>query len=340
MNIISYVIILPAYNAEDFLERSVRSVTDQSYQDYHLIIVNDGSTDKTREVAEKLAQENNRIHVLHQKNSGQIVSRSNGIRYAKEHELDKNAYYLFLDADDAFTSHAFEKINRILNESSIDMLIYGIDLLDGNSGKKLKTIGSNLDKMVTSQSELFKIGLYQYRYNSLCCKAISSNIVDYIDYSRFSNLRHAEDLIQSLDYYHAAGSVLFVKDSFYLYYTNPDSVTHKITLNNYPIDSDVRAYTWEYMQDQKIWNQKEMNDYAAFLLHLLEKKIISASLLKGSVREKSALFERIKKDPFYAELLAMDLPHGKIILLFESGKYAAVVRTAKLRRIAQALKRG
>lgn len=339
MKEIPFVVILPAYNAEAFLEKSVGSVTGQGYENYRIVIIDDGSSDNTGKIAEQLSGSNEKIKVISQSNRGQIVSRSNGVQYAKKNFFDDNMYFLFLDADDAFKPGALNEINRIITQNGCDILIFDADRTDIKTGKVTGSLGGDAQGLITSKSEMYKIILFNYRYNSLCRKAISAKLVTDENYERFSNLRHAEDLIQSLGFFSNANSVFFVKESFYYYYTNPNSVTNKVSIENYPIESTARAYSWEFIKKQNVWSKQELDRYAEFLLELIEKKISSIALYNVNLEQKAVLFEKMKNDPFYSDLLSMDLPHDKVIDLFIKEKYSSMINTVKMKRIVKKLTR-
>jgi glycosyltransferase involved in cell wall biosynthesis len=93
-------IVIPVYNGEKTIEETVRSVLKQTFQDFEIIIINDGSKDKTLEVIDGISD--SRIQVYSYSNSGQGASRNRGISYAK------GQYLSFLDADDLWTSDKLE----------------------------------------------------------------------------------------------------------------------------------------------------------------------------------------------------------------------------------------
>ncbi len=97
-------IVTPVYNAERFIEDTIRSVQDQSYQDWELILVDDVSSDKSVEIIKKEQAKDKRIKlVLNKKNSGAALSRNAGTKQAK------GRYLAFLDADDLWDSQKLEK---------------------------------------------------------------------------------------------------------------------------------------------------------------------------------------------------------------------------------------
>ena len=339
MDNIPFIVVIPVYNAEKFLRRSVQSVLEQNYPLIQMVIVDDGSVDSSGKLADEYQKKYSNIHVIHQQNSGQIVSRNNGILYAQNHFSDERSYFLFLDADDAFLPGSFSKISNRLTQSGCDMLIFGIEQFHAPSGKLTYNMRGSVEGEISDKAALYKIVLSDYRYNSLCRKAVSARLISQTNYDEFSALRHAEDLIQSMDYYRAAKSVLFVKECFYRYYTNPVSVTHQVSVANYPVDSTARAYTWRFVVDEKVWRQNEMDDYAAFLLGLLEKKIISVASFHTAMEQKTAVFDNMKADSFYKMLLNMPLRHSTIISLFQKGNYAAMIKAIKIKKIKNQLVR-
>ena len=95
-------IVIPLYNKETSVERSVSSVLNQSFQDFELIVVDDGSTDRSAEVVEQIRD--NRIRVFHQENGGPSKARNTGVLQAK------GDWVLFLDADDELLLEALEHL--------------------------------------------------------------------------------------------------------------------------------------------------------------------------------------------------------------------------------------
>ncbi len=91
----SFHIIMPAFNAEHTIKASIESVMAQSYVSWNLTVIDDGSTDKTVNIVEKLAKKDSRISIIKQENSGPSIARNNGLSFLQHHN-----YVAFLDADD------------------------------------------------------------------------------------------------------------------------------------------------------------------------------------------------------------------------------------------------
>jgi len=90
-------VIMPAFNAEKYIDLSIKSMVDQTYINWELIIIDDGSSDNTANIIQKWANQDNRISLIQQKNSGKpSIARNNGI------DITKGKYISFLDADDTY----------------------------------------------------------------------------------------------------------------------------------------------------------------------------------------------------------------------------------------------
>ena len=102
-------IVVPVYNSEKFLKETIKTVTEQTYKNWELILVNDCSTDNSKSTIEKYAKEDNRIKVINLKeNSGAAIARNTGIEQAK------GKYLAFLDADDLWNKEKLKKQIKFL----------------------------------------------------------------------------------------------------------------------------------------------------------------------------------------------------------------------------------
>lgn len=101
---ISVSIIVPIYNAENYIIKTVESIKKQTYKNIQIILVNDGSTDCTDVICQKLAQDDTRINYVYQKNQGVSTARNLGLKMAK------GEYVCFVDADDIMREDMVEKL--------------------------------------------------------------------------------------------------------------------------------------------------------------------------------------------------------------------------------------
>lgn len=107
-------VVIPAYNAEPFIEEALASLQQQTYPTWEAIVIDDGSTDGTAAKVERLAQQDPRIRVIPQRNGGVSAARNRGI------EVANGTFLTFLDADDAFTSTSIEtRVQTLLQNPNL-----------------------------------------------------------------------------------------------------------------------------------------------------------------------------------------------------------------------------
>lgn len=182
-----FSVIIPAYNCADTIKSAVGSVLSQSYDNFELITVNDGSTDSTAEVLKELAQSDSRVKVFYQNNSGPAKARNFGI------ENSTGDFILFLDSDDRFYPGAFAKINGYLNENETQMLIFGFSQTFTDSGKQKdyrfdSMYAGNLSDIGDRFDTLYRSNILNQVWNKAFLREmlIDNNIV-------FPDLKYGED---------------------------------------------------------------------------------------------------------------------------------------------------
>lgn len=127
----SVTIVIPTYNAEKYLQRCLDSIATQNANDYEVIIVNDGSTDESEEIAEIYAAKNPRFRILSQKNSGVSVARKNGVTQAS------GKFIWFVDSDDYILPGSLAKVLALLKDHpETDTFFAPVMMQEEPAGKK------------------------------------------------------------------------------------------------------------------------------------------------------------------------------------------------------------
>ena len=194
-------IIVPVYNAEKYLKRCVDSILNQTFNDFELILVNDGSTDGSGEICDNYHLMEHRITVYHGENSGVTRARCIGVEHSK------GEYICFVDADDYLLPYYLETmLDGIGHSGDIAYAASGNDIID------------NITAIRMLLRNLFDWGLPTKLYK----KTLLVNKV--LDTPRKINI--GEDLIGNIKICLEAKNVVFVKCDGYIYTMNDDSVTH------------------------------------------------------------------------------------------------------------------
>ena len=149
---ITFSIIIPAYNAEKYIEKTVESVLKQTYKNFELILINDGSKDNTRKCCEKLTQKDSRIKFFNRENAGASKTRNFGI------EKSNFEYICFLYLDDYIESSMLQEYVNILKKyENIEMITCGFfsEIIDEDNQKKSQIdIINYKEKYYSSYKEL------------------------------------------------------------------------------------------------------------------------------------------------------------------------------------------
>lgn len=152
-------IIIPVYNVEKYLEKCVKSVLDQSYTDYHIILVDDGAKDTSGEICDQLAENNDKITVIHKPNGGLSSARNIGI------DSGKGDYILFLDSDDTLTKNALQILVDAMESGGIDAVFGGFNCVN-EEGRTLNTL--TVPEQVLSGNARFSL-VYEYTHMVMAC---------------------------------------------------------------------------------------------------------------------------------------------------------------------------
>ena len=127
MNEVKISVIIPVYNTEEYLQKCLNSVINQTFKDIEIICINDGSTDKSLEILEEYSKKDDRIKILSQKNKGAGAARNYGLKIAK------GEYISFVDSDDWIELATYERLYDIAVSKDVDMIFF--KMINYNNGE-------------------------------------------------------------------------------------------------------------------------------------------------------------------------------------------------------------
>lgn len=224
MRLPKFSVVIPAYNAERYLEQCLGSVAGQTLGDYELVIVDDGSIDSTPRILDDFlrAHELNSV-VLRQDNQGRLSARRAGLGKAC------GEYAVFLDSDDCLRADALEVLARCIDRTDADVIGFGMsNELDFSSPYFSR--GLPFGFFAGEEYRIAKRCVLQGRSNTLCGKAIRLAAFDRdIDYGRYAGLMHGEDLFQLLPVIDRARSYEHTPEALYFYrrHSGASTATYK-----------------------------------------------------------------------------------------------------------------
>ena len=284
-------IIIPIYNVEQFCEESIKSVMTQNYNNLEIILINDGSTDKSLEICEKLKAEDNRIILISQKNGGLSKARNTGI------EKSKGKYITFIDSDDIISKNYINDLYKGIKKYNNDIAVCGyIRFLNRipkeERNNKINNMKSNdfLEKLLYQEKqELYSV--------SACNKMYKRNVFDEI---KFPEDKIYEDVAIITDIIDATESISVIDNYNYFYRINPKSITNKeISTKNMEIINFIEKIIKKY-DNQETLKKGAINLLFRRTIELLSKYDKSKNKNKEM---KKKLYINIKK---YRKIIILD----------------------------------
>ena len=200
-------IIMPAYNCGNLIDRSIESLLNQTYTNFEVVIVDDGSTDNTGEYCDSWAKKDSRIKVIHKQNGGPSSARNVGISRAT------GDYVYFIDSDDALKPNGLEVLLETMQKDDVDLVICGYEV---SCGKESRQVCLPTRHGINSgDTQQFLEMFNKVLFNSLCNKLFKKEKI-----KNFLNeeIKWGEDLQFNLEYFKGVQTYTIIEDCLYIYY--------------------------------------------------------------------------------------------------------------------------
>lgn len=300
-------VIIPVYNTEKYVESTIRSIMGQTYDNLEIICVNDGSTDGSLAILNRLKEEDSRIIVIDQENSGQGAARNAGIRLASSEWIS------FIDSDDQLAEDAYEIIARTFVLDP-DMVHFGIKVVSEDGSLPAE---SDVKYYTLKHEGLVKLNdsVILASDASASNKIFRKSIIDRYGIS-FSRILF-EDFQFSMQYMAVSENVYYLKDKLY-YYLRRDGSTMSQTFNRTERAID-HMYAYGNLADF-IYANRLQEEHG----RMLYKLFISSYMF--SIRYTT--LERIPYIVEYSTRLHEKYPvvHHKVKRIVENGSVRFVVK--------------
>lgn len=326
-------VIIPVYNVEKYLPICIESVINQTYKNFEVIFIDDGSTDSSGALCDKYAEKDSRVRVIHKENAGVSAARNDGI------EISTGELIYFLDADDWIDLCLFEEIIKIYKEKECDAVFF--DYVVEYTNKKIIEKSLILsDELVTNSSSIEYLTSYMkngYMWNAVYKASIIKN-----NRIRFKkNISLLEDNLFKFSCYPYVKSYAYIKNAYYHYRQLDNSAIHSLR-QDYPINLK-NVYNEMCSQIAKgIYPPKAEivpnSKYICFLSRVAENAFQSNSLQTAI----KIINEYINSDEYHKSLLNYDEKlvgtAGRIYVKFKNINWFIVWCIYILRKIKSLLR--
>ncbi len=213
-------VIIPVYKVEKTIRRCLDSVVAQSFRNLEIILVDDGSPDKSGFICDEYASKDNRISVLHKQNGGLSDARNAGI------DLSHGDYITFVDSDDTVDTHTYETLMSILSQHpEYDMIEFPAYIYYGSNRQRMV----RLDDKVYDNIEDYWINAKTYEHCYAWNKIYKRRLFDEI---RFPKGKNYEDVWTLPLILRQCRLMATVSQGLYYYYDNPNGITSNASLTD------------------------------------------------------------------------------------------------------------
>lgn len=294
-------VVVPVFNAEKFLDRSITSVISQSYKNWELLLIDDGSKDNSRKICEGYAANDDRIKVLIKENSGPAAARNFGVQNSK------GDFIFFLDADDFIEINSLKVLVEEFQKNDTDLVMGNFSklVLDGRLVKQTVSFhpgqtpfNGNKKILTPAETANFVRHFLKFPSNHLVsycwARLYKSSIIKEYKITANSDMNLFEDFVFNLEYLKHVRNMVFVNESIYTYVMHDNHVSVSMgILNGDSLIHDMQIF-WksveEYFQaiksifKEEVVIQKEIGH--ALIHYAIIFFIRTCRLLNDSNKEK------------------------------------------------------
>ena len=223
-----FSIIVPVYNAKKYLKKCINSIINNGFDDYELILIDDGSVDNSWELMNKYKKQKDNIKIFRKENTGVSDTRNFGILKAE------GEYIYFVDADDWIENGALKQIFDLLCFKKYDLLLF--DYKRVYNENQIYYVANIFDKNIEFNGEkIQELGykcLISGKLNNIGNKVYKKEIIERYNIRFNTSLKRGEDWIFNLDFISKCKNAKYVNKQYYNYRLNLSSATNKFDVDN------------------------------------------------------------------------------------------------------------
>ena len=272
-----FSIIIPVYNVEKYIERCLLSILSQDYSDYEIIVVDDGSKDRSGEICDQFAQKYDNITVIHIPNGGVSNARNTALAEAK------GEYVWFIDSDDYIEPGALEVIqSRIEKYDNMDLLIFDAVVVD-EEGRESGKISCDLPCGQSVQFETHRD--FVFANTSLWNRIYRTDVIRNNQLLFEPNITIAEDLLFNYKYLLECQNVYYEKDALYYYIQRKNSAMSGAGKNK-DVQKVFESLISHYKENGKYTLYKDEIEYLAIYHYFI---VTSVRMIRCGVAKEECL---------------------------------------------------
>ena len=291
-----FSVIVPIYNIENYLKPCIDSVLAQSFADYELILVDDGSLDRCGGICDEYAKVDPKIKVIHKENGGLVSARQAGIRMAK------GDYVVHLDGDDALCPDALESAEKIITETHAEII--GFSYRRNTNGKISEVIEEKLEEGLYNKDQI-REHIYpkllgdrnmQHMFYFVWGKAIKRELATKHQLRVNPQISLGEDLCCIVPCYLEAQSVYFSKKDIYRYTIRNTSLTKDFKPGQISRIEDVVLELRKIKENVPLDWEAQISRYSCYMCFAILASAAEGGHFKSAGKLKALILNSVHKE--------------------------------------------
>ena len=283
-------IIIPFYNVSSYIDTCLQSVAGQSLQPTEVLLINDGTTDNSRDICESFVQKFPYFRIIDRDNGGVSAARNTGLDHAT------GDYVVFVDSDDILTENALANLYDAIKKHQADMVKCGIRFYYGPDRivdyKSVKNGEVTLQNNVAQFQAMFEKLIPPYMCNGMYKRDLFKNI-------RFTEGMITEDVFIMPDLIMNCRTIAVIPDGLYLYRQRAESVMHTFDDRHFDIITSIR-HVKQVLESHDLYDifREEYHIWSGYQLMILVKHAAKYSSFFEFLSHRNRVFQNISKEEF------------------------------------------
>lgn len=319
---IKFSIVVPVYNTSKYLRQCVDAIIHQTYTNWELILVDDGSTDESGSICDEYASQYSNIRVLHKKNGGILQARYDGRKFVT------GDYIVQHDSDDYLEPNALEVCYKYIMKEQADCVIISQRIVVNGVEKGI--IGFSDKQIPKKRYDRIKLVINNESYNGIDLKVVKNGILDRIDYSVYGRLSMAEDLLQSIEIWQYCDQVSAMKEIISNYRCDNNS---SVTAVDSPQGAKEKIIVYDkvlsFIEKEEKYNPQDFYQFLERYARAYFRVVTHITLSKTPFDSRKKQYNEMKNDAvwkrFWNNTEQLEQPLGAYCrgmkILFSNGHY-------------------
>ncbi len=276
-------IVVPVYKVEEYLDRCVKSILNQTYTDFELLLVDDGSPDKCGKMCDEYAEKDSRIFVIHQKNGGLSAARNTGLNWF--YEQNKSDYITFLDSDDWIHPHYLEFLMNGLTQNNVKVSVCNYKRITTEIPHENY---DNIEYELTSPEDFLVNHSWQYNYawGKLYHKSVFQDV-------RYPVGKNFEDTFTTYKVLYQCEKIVYTSLPLYYYLRNEAGISRSPWNPSELVIFDAMQEQMQFYKEKGL--QKAFEKEFELFVHHHAYQIVRIKENKKDLKKNNVILKDIKK---------------------------------------------